>query len=203
MKHFFLFLLILSSSFVRAETRLNVGDILLQPLSCWVCTLIENEEETIYSHMGVVLKTTPEIIIGEAWGSVKQTSLSEFKMKTEKGQKIKILRFQNEKIVSVLEQNAPQFFSLYNEEFNGNKYDGEFLWHNFDDQGSEKLYCSEFVSKLFQAYLRIEMPIKRMHFDKYPDQWNKYFKGKVPRGEWGNSPGDFDRSELFHEIGEI
>jgi hypothetical protein len=204
MKYIFLLAFILNSTSAMASDGLKVGDILLQPLDCFVCSLIETEEDTIYSHMGVVLQVRPEIIIGEAWGGkVRGTSLAEFKAKTQKGQRIKVIRFQNDKIISEIEKNAIKFYGIFSEEFNGKKYDEEFLWHNFDAQGFEKFYCSEFISKLFQGFLRIEMPIKRMHFNKYPEQWNNYFKGKVPRDQWGNSPADFDRSELFHDLGEL
>ena len=83
------------------------------------------------------------------------------------------------------------------------KYDHDFRWNNFDEAGDQKYYCSELVSKLFQAFVGIETPIKRMHFQKNRDYWVKYFKGNVPDNEWGNSPGDYERSDMFYHAGEL
>ena len=30
-----------------------------------------------------------------------------------------------------------------------------------------------------------------------------YFRGNIPDNEWGNSPGDFERSDLFYQVGEL
>lgn len=186
---------------VYARPVLKVGDVLLQPTACWSCSLIEAEEETIYSHIGVVLSLNP-LLVAEALGKVRAVSFEEFNIKTEKGQKIGVLRLRNEKAVAQFEKNYDLWLERY-QEFDGLPYDKEFRWNNFDDEGREKFYCSELVSKLYQAFLGIETPIKRMHFNKNREAWVKYFKGNVPDGEWGNSPGDFERSHLFYFVGEL
>jgi uncharacterized protein YycO len=201
----FSLLLLLQSLGAVAQTGLVLrpGDVLLQPLKCWTCSLIEAEEETIYSHIGVVLSVEPEVLVAEAFGKVRKVSLSEFNSKTEPGQMLMVLRFRNEKLSEVF-QNAPEDFSkLFDEEFNGKKYDHDFRWNNFDEAGDQKYYCSELVSKLFQAFVGIDTPIKRMHFQKNRDYWVKYFKGNVPDNEWGNSPGDYERSDMFYHAGEL
>jgi len=197
-------LLLLSlSSIAQSSPTLRPGDVLLQPLKCWTCSLIEAEEETIYSHIGVVLTVVPEIVVAEAFGKVRKVSLTEFNSKTEPGQMIMVLRFRNDKLSEVF-QNTPEDFSkLFDEEFLGTKYDHDFRWNNFDENGEQKYYCSELVSKLFQTFVGIDTPIKRMHFQKNRDYWVKYFKGNVPDNEWGNSPGDYERSELFYHAGEL
>jgi hypothetical protein len=185
-----------------ALSSLQVGDILLQPLSCWACSLIEAEEETIFSHMGIVMQESP-VVIAEAYGTVRALPLAEFLAKTERGQKVAVLRLRNEKAQRFLEGNKEKFQDVYTRYFDGKKYDTEFLWNNFDEEGREKLYCSELVSKLLQAFMRLETPIKRMHFNKNRDLWIKYFKGNPPDGKWGNSPADFERSDLFYFAGEL
>jgi adenylate kinase family enzyme len=55
---------------------------LLQPLKCWACSLIEAEEETIYSHVGVVVATSPEVMVAEAFSMVRKLSLNEYNQKT-------------------------------------------------------------------------------------------------------------------------
>ena len=182
---------------------MKVGDVLLQPLKCWACSLIEAEEETIYSHIGVVITTAPEILVAEAFGTVKQVSLAEFDQKTEPGQKMMVLRFRSSELSQDIQNAAEDFSRIFREDFEGAKYDHDFRWNNFDETGREKFYCSELVAKLFQALVRIETPIKRMHFVTNRESWMTYFKGNIPDNEWGNSPGDFHRSELFYEVGEL
>jgi len=196
-------LLILSYSTLASAVQLKVGDVLLQPLKCWACSLIEAEEETIYSHIGVVLAVGPEVIVAESFGKVRKLTLVEFNAKTEPGQKLSVLRFRNDDLSSDIQNSAEAFMKIFEEDFEGAKYDHEFLWNNLDELGQEKYYCSELVSKLFQALVGIETPRKRMHFQTNREQWMTFFKGNIPDNQWGNSPGDFERSELFYQVGEL
>lgn len=188
---------------VQSAPVLRPGDVLLQPLKCWACSLIEAEEETIYSHIGVVLAVEPELLIGEAFGSVRKIGFAEFNSKTQEGQKLMVLRFRNDDLSNDIQTTAIGFMKTFDQEFLGAKYDHDFRWNNFDETGREKFYCSELVSKLFQAFVGIESPIKRMHFQSNRDQWMTYFRGNIPDNEWGNSPGDFERSDLFYQVGEL
>jgi hypothetical protein len=189
--------------FSAQATSLRVGDVLLQPLDCWACSLIEAEERTIYSHMGVVIQTTPQVMVAEAYGRVRQVDLEEFDRKTQRGQKLMVLRFRNNKLSRDFMDSEERLRELFVQEFLGAKYDGDFLWHNMDERGVEKHYCSELVSKLFKAFMGLETPIKRMHFNQNREQWMVYFKGNIPDNQWGNSPGDFERSEMFYKLGEL
>ena len=186
-----------------AAPDLRPGDILLQPLNCSLCSLIEAEENTIYSHIGVVLAVTPQVIIAEAMSSVRRQTLAEFQKKTEAGQRTLVMRFRNEKLSDDIEKSQGMFVKTFETFFEGAKYDHEFRWNNFDETGREKIYCSELVSKLFQAFVGIDTPIKRMHFRNNLDQWTRYFRGNIPEGQWGNSPADFHHSDLFYEVGEL
>jgi hypothetical protein len=196
-------ILLISLSLPAQALSLRVGDLLLQPLKCWACTLIEQEEETIYSHVGVVLQTEPEVLVAEAFGNVRLISLKEFDAKTEPGQELMVLRFRNDRLSEVFQTRASDLIRIYKDDFHGAKYDHDFLWNNFDENGQERFYCSELISKLFQAFIGLETPIKRMHFQKNRDQWMTYFRGNIPDNQWGNSPGDFERSELFYHLGEL
>lgn len=205
MKKLILIALTLMTTLAHAVkvSELRPGDVLLQPLSCWACALIEAEEETIYSHVGVVLAVQPEVVVAEAFSKVRKQTLAEFNAKTERGQKILVIRFRNDRLVRDIEAEAAKFMQIFEEDFMGAYYDAEFRWNNFDQYGREKLYCSELVTKLFQALTGVETPVKRMHFQKNRDAWTTYFRGNVPDGQWGNSPGDFHRSDLFYEVGEL
>lgn len=202
MKYLALVLSFLMTSALWASPELKVGDILLQPLDCWTCNLIEAEEQSIYSHIGIVISDNP-LLIADSNGKVKKQTLEVFNSITEKGQKIRVLRFQNEKNVNELQDKAVDFLRLFNEEFEGLPYDKQFLWNNFDENGQQKLYCSEMIAKLLQAFLGIDPIIKRMHFSRYPELWARYFKGEPPVGQWGNAPADFERSHWFYVVGDL
>lgn len=182
--------------------ELKVGDILLQPLDCWSCSLIEDEEQSIYSHMGIVLSVDP-VMVADSLGKVRVQSLKAFNSITEKGQKLGVLRFKNSQLVQEIEDRYVEMVHLFQSEFEGLDYDHAFLWDNFDQSGRQKLYCSEFVAKFLQAFVGIEPINKRMHFSRNPALWEKYFRGPAPVGKWGNSPADFERSHHFYFVGEL
>lgn len=182
--------------------EIKVGDIFLQPRQCWSCSLIEEQEETIYSHIGMVIQLSPLKVI-DALGTVRISEFEVFNSGTEKGQKISVRRFRDHHLVTHLQENKEDFFNYFQEQFAGLKYDHDFLWNNKDENGHELLYCSEMISKLLSGFLNVELPLKRMNFDKNPDEWGKYFRRSPPQGEWGNSPADYERSNLFYEVGEL
>lgn len=186
---------------VRA-LELKVGDVLLQPLQCWTCYLIMAQENSAYSHMGLVVATKPSIKIAEALGSVRLTSLEEFRGRT-KNQKLSVRRFKDADLVNFIQLNSQRFLQDFKYNYEGLPYDQEFLWDNFDTSGNEKLYCSEMVSKMLTGFLGIAMPAKRMKYDINREHWTEYFKGNPPDGKWGNAPADFEKSNLFYEVGEL
>lgn len=177
---------------VLALAELQVGDIILQPLRCKLCRLIEAQERTTFSHMGVVIKLTPEVMVGEAFGNVRMVPLRDFVSKGDLTRPARVIRLKEEVRLS-LEKPAQQWL--------GNPYDDQFLWDNVDQQGREPLYCSEFVTKLLNPFLKKKIPTKAMDFSVDREAWWNYFHGEVPDGQPGNSPGDFDRSPLFKTAG--
>ena len=202
MKKVVLFLSLLMTSALWASVDLKVGDVLLQPLDCWSCDLIEDEEQSIYSHMGIVVSVEP-VMVADSRRKVEVQTLKEFDSITQKGQALRVLRFRNEKILAHFEENSEEFLRLFMSEFDGLPYDHDFLCNNLTENGSEKLYCSEMVAKLLQKFLGIQPPMKRMHFSRNYDRWLQYFRGNVPVGKWGNSPADFERSDLFYAAGDL
>lgn len=196
-------LLILLLSFSLHAVELKVGDILLQPRDCWSCYLIEAQENSIYSHMGIVMETTPEIKVMDSLGKVKMQTLEEFNRGTSKTRPIAIYRFRNSDIVGILESQKVDFNNYYYDIFDGLLYDHDFLWNNLDENGFEKMYCSEVVTKLLEGFIGIELPRKKMKFDKNRDEWIKYFRKLPPDGKWGNAPADFEKSDLFYEVGTL
>ena len=146
---------------------------------------------------------TPEVLVAEAFGTVRKITLAEFDKKTEPGQELMVLRFRRDDLVDDLQSMATEVLETFVSEFEGAKYDHDFRWNNFDESGREKFYCSELVTKMFQLLVGVEVGVKRMHFERNRDQWMTYFRGNIPDGQWGNSPGDFHRSDLFYEVGEL
>ncbi len=201
MTKLFLFLLVLPMNLYALDLR--VGDILLQPLDCWSCDLIEAQENTIYSHMGLVIQVHPRVEVIEALGSVKRLPLAEFARKTESGERLAVLRFRNDDLVGHLGANQARLSHYFDQSFRGLAYDDEFLWNNFGADGKEKLYCSEMITKLLFSFTGVELPMKRMRYDVNRDAWIRYFRGTPPDDKWGNSPGDFERSDLFFFVGEL
>lgn len=145
--------------------------------------------------MGVYFNLDGQELVLEAYGEVKLTSLSNFLERTEGGEKVLVRRFNERKFSS--EKIIDKSLS-----FEGLSYDDQFLWDNLDENG-EKLYCSELVYKLFYEFYGEALPLKPMRYDKNRPHWLKFFKGNIPDGKLGNSPGDFERSELFKTIGEL
>jgi hypothetical protein len=139
----------------------------------------------------------------DALGTVKISELADFDKGTEKNQKISVRRFRNERAVEFIQTNKENFVNYYLSNFDGLDYDHDFIWNNFDENGNEKLYCSEMITKFLLGFLKIELPMKRMKFDINRDQWIKYFQGNPPDGKWGNAPADFEKSALFYEVGEL
>lgn len=73
---------------------------------------------------------------------------------------------------------------------------------NTDELG-EKIYCSELVYKLFSK-LGMHTPVLNpMKFDVNRIHWERYFKGKVPDGELGISPEDFNQDSKYFLMGFI
>lgn len=192
-------LLLLPFSLWAQNFELKVGDILLQPLHCWSCGLIEAEENTKYAHSGLVVSTGP-LLIAESISVVHAIPFELFNARTKKGEKLKVLRLKDQRLQRKLKSG---FYQRFVSDFRGLKFDPSYLWDNVDEDGRELLYCSEFISKLLESHLGIAMPIKRMQFTHNRNYWFEYFNGSIPDGEWGNSPADFERSPLFYTLGYL
>lgn len=201
-----LILTLLSQSLWAYRPELQTGDVLLQPLYCRLCELIESEEQTIYSHMGLVIQREKETFVLESFGSgVKIVTFDEFNKKTQKNQKLRHLRFKNPQVANYLSEvtQTLRLLLVFKNKYEGLKYDEKFLWDNVDENGKEKIYCSELVAKILNDIMEWNYPIKRMHFSRNVSEWDRYFSGNTPRDEWGNSPADFERSSEFVHLGDL
>lgn len=198
MKYLFVLLLIPTLSWSNT-LKLEIGDILLQPLQCWSCGLIEQEENTKYAHSGLVVSLQP-LLVAESISEAHAIPYEVFRARNKKGEPLKVMRLKDKKLQAKLKRG---FYQRFERDYKGIKFDPYYLWNNVDQNGRELMYCSEFISKMLEAHLEINMPIKRMQFLKNRDYWFQYFNGRIPDGEWGNSPADFEKSDLFSHVGYI
>lgn len=190
MRIFTLFILLLPV-LGRAEA-LRIGDILLQPKNCYLCRLIEAHEGSSFSHMGIVIRGGRNPQVAESLGNVHVIPVSQFIQQGDLTRPLKVIRLK-ERVLLPLRDGIITWL--------GAEYDDEFLWDNFDDQGRERVYCSEFITKLLNPYLQNKIPTKIMDYTQNREAWWRYFNGNVPDGFEGNSPGDFEKSQLFNAIG--
>ncbi len=181
MKYFLLFISFSSFS-------LEIGDVILQPLHCRICSVIENETQSIYSHIGVVIKKNP-ILVAEAFQEVRVVSLQEFLSKTQRNQDVKVIRNPEFQYI-----DKDQFLNDFYHHFFGLPYDSKFLWSN------NKLYCSELIYKLFKFYNISQPEPKIMSFSREKEFWEQYFEGNIPSRQLGISPASYDLSPYFKEV---
>ncbi len=205
MKSCFLFMfLILSFNLYALVVR--SGDVLLISFNCYECKVIESETNSFFSHSGIVIRDEKNrLMIGQSLGSVALYSLEEFTKNKTPGTNISVYRpkdfiamtdldFQN------LEKNMLEIFNL---RFKGLLFDSKYIWNNVDDKGRELLYCSEFIAKFLDHFLKSPTIPYPLTYTKNYDYWFKYFNGDIPEGELGNSPASFSRDDRFILIGTI
>ncbi len=176
------------SSLVQGQ-KLQTGDVLLQPLSCWSCGLIEQQENSQFSHIGIFIRDGNSEFVYEALGSVRRIPLGDFLKRTKKAHHVIVLRS-----IFPFEKKS---LKLHADKLLGLPVDKAFRWDNFIND-KEQMYCSEFVYKLLKNVLALNNTSpKRMFFNVNPLAWDRYFNNDTPRGELGLSPEDFNQSDDF------
>lgn len=196
--------LFIVSSKSFAFPALKTGDIILLPLHCWVCSLIELEHDTIFSHAGIVYRNpqSEDLFVLESWGETKMTPIKEFLERTQKEQAPKYMR--NKEIAQLGAKKYQEFkaglINSFKKDFEHLEYDRDFLWDNKDKIGRDKLYCTEFITKILNPFLTQKIETYPMTFQKNRYYWDRYFNAQTPEGRPGNAPAHIERSPLFFEI---
>lgn len=190
-----LLLAILLTSNVHAIEWRN-GDVLLLPLNCYSCTVIENETGAPYSHSGILLKIKGKWRVAQSLGVVKTFSVQDFLAMGRKGKHA--LQVRPKYLV-----NSSKMSSTYLKDFKGLPFDSSYRWDNFDEEGRELLYCSEFITKLLNRFLTKVIVPSPMDYTSNWNYWLNYFAGDVPQGQPGNSPADFYFSKDFKHLSKI
>ena len=183
----------------QLEQILQTGDVILVELNCYGCTLIASTTDSRFSHSGVVIREEREIYVAEALGDVHLLRLSDFLRRAKSYEIYRNKEIAHLKIAGRFQEFEDNFVKLY-QSFHGLPFDREYLWDNFDSVGREKLYCSEFLTKILNPFLSSKIPVEPMDFSENWEYWQEYFRGEIPQGKLGNSPATFSQSEDFFLI---
>lgn len=195
-----------TSVFALSLTELQAGDVLTLSLNCYECRMIESETESAFSHSGVVIiDEQGRTRIAQSLGRLDHFSFIDFTKYITPGTKVSVYRpreFKNLNSATKikLEKNM---LDLFNEKFKNAPFDSKYLWNNFNSNGVELLYCSEFIAKFLDHFLSKSTVPFPISYKKHYDYWLTYFKGVVPDGELGNSPASFSRDIRFEFVGTL
>jgi hypothetical protein len=200
---FLFFIKLFFESSITSAQELKTGDVILISFNCYECKIIESETNSPFSHSGVILKTTEnQYYVLQSLGSVISVPINDFLKNKRPLSKVSIYRpkdftnFNKEEYIKL----THDMMSVFNRDFLGLNFDSKYLWDNFDQNGNELLYCSEFVSKFIDYFLSKPTIPYPMSYSKNYQYWLKYFNGNVPEGVLGNSPGSFANDPRFEFV---
>lgn len=205
---FILFLTSLASliSLSAFAVDLQSGDVILMSYNCYECRVIESETNSPYSHSGVVLKNEAgQVMVAQSIGFVNTYTLEKFLSRQTPGTRADVFRpqkFLKLNLKSQKKLNA-KMLEVFNQTYKGAPFDVLYLWDNFDSEGRELLYCSEFIAKFMDHFLDTPTVPKVISYEKNKDYWSQYFKGNVPVNVLGNSPVSFAQDPRFTFIGSL
>jgi hypothetical protein len=195
---FLIFILLGLGLYRPLEASFRPGDVILQPRRCYVCGLIERQERSIFSHMGMVVEVSGfEAWVLESLGEVRVVPLKVFLSQGDATRPHVLLRFKQ-----AWQRFLPQEWSGEISPLLGASYDSDFLWDNLGSDGREAYYCSELITKLLNPFLPPEgqIPTKSMDYSLDYKLWVQLMGKAPPQGLPGNSPADFERSSLFDQL---
>lgn len=167
------------------------GDVILISLPCYLCRVIELETGGPFSHGGIVLDAKKKSV-AQALDRVEELPLEKFFNLTLRNKRVAILR-----PVEFLHSTPVEWKEEFYQNFAGLEFDNDFLWNNYDDQGQEKLYCSEFLVKYLNRFLQDPLKTTPMSYRKYASFWRSYYQGDPPEGRPGFNPNSFYHSKKF------
>ena len=185
---------------------LKVGDVLLISLNCFECRMIESETNSAFSHSGVVVvDENGQKRIAQSLGRLDLFTYDAFSKNKTPQSLISVYRPKEFKNIkgSHLKKLELDMHNVFLEKFKNAPFDSKYLWNNFSASGVELLYCSEFIAKFLDHFLRQKTITFPISYQKHYDYWFQYFKGVVPEGELGNSPAAFSRDDRFEFVGTL
>lgn len=130
------------------EKILQDGDIIFQTSQSSQSQAVQLVTKSKYSHMGIIFKEKNKLYVYEAVQPVKTTPLNEWIARGEKGHYV-VKRLKNsDKVLTPQNKSKMQKIA---KGFLGRPYDLTFEWSD------QKLYCSEFIWKIYQRGAGIEI----------------------------------------------
>lgn len=198
--------LVSTNVFALTVNDLRSGDVILLSLKCIECRVIESETNSLFSHSGVIIfDQDQKMKVAQSIGNVALFSYADFTRNITPGTFVHVYRPREFKSLSLTKKAMLEksMLDVFNEKYRGAPFDSKYIWNNFNAQGVELLYCSEFIAKFLDNFLTQKTTINVISYNKHYDYWSRYFKGNVPENELGNSPASFSRDNRFEFIGTI
>lgn len=139
------------------ESTLKEGDIVFQTTSSRQCKAVQQATHSPFSHCGMILKHNGLLMVYEAVGPVKWTTINDWTSHGVGG-KYSVKRLKD---TALLDEAHLATMRKAAEAYKGLPYDIYFGWSN------ESIYCSELVWKVYADALHIELsqPQKLKEFD--------------------------------------
>jgi uncharacterized protein YycO len=192
-KILFAFLSFIANAFALS---INEGDILFQTSLSSQSKAIQLATKSKYSHIGIAFKEDGRYYVFEAVQPVKKTPLNEW-IKRGKDEEFAIKRLKNDKILD--EKTLLKMKEIANS-YLGKDYDLTFEWSD------DKIYCSEFVWKIYKQGAKIEIGgLQKLGDFDLSDKIVKAklqerFGDRIPINEIVISPAAIFESGLLKEI---
>jgi len=127
---------------------LQEGDIVFQSFSSPQTRAIQLATKSQFSHMGIILRQGDTLMVYEAVGPVKFTSVDEW-IDRDPDKHFVVKRLKNAK--TILTKGNLERLARTAATFKGKPYDFVFNWSD------EKIYCSELVWKIYYRALGVEI----------------------------------------------
>lgn len=179
--------------------RFQTGDLLFISMDCFLCQMIELEEEGPYSHAGVILKDKGRVYVAHSLGHVQIVPVKDFVKLRKRNTPLSHYR-PRQWTKGISKATSESLLKHFNQSFLNLPYDSHFLWDNYDERGRELLYCTEMMTKLLNAFLKAPLLTYPMDYTDYWDFWQNYFQGPVPQGLPGNSPVSLSRDPQLKKL---
>ena len=183
-----------SASSKASSTNFKSGDIIFQSSQSKQCSAVRIATRSIYSHCGIIFVENSKVYVYEAVGPVKKTPFSDW-IQHGKDSKYIVRRLKNDSLLT----NAGNVSKMkaIRDKYMGKNYDLCFEWSD------NKIYCSEYVWKIYKQALNIEVGRlqKLKDFDLSSKEvkyiLNERYGDKIPMEETVISPQSIFESELL------
>ena len=176
---------------------LQEGDLVFQSFASSQTRAIQLATKSRFSHMGIILRQDDTLMVYEAVGPVKFTSVDEW-IDRDPGRHFVVKRLKNAK--TILTKGNLEKLASTAATFKGKPYDFVFDWSD------EKIYCSELVWKIYYRALGIEVGglRKLKDFDLSSAEVRLKIRERYPKGvpleETVISPEDLFQSDTLAAV---